>query len=147
MTSKEVTMWYNPIIRLLLRSPLHFFVSKNMMLMTYTGRRSGKPYTTPMSYLAVGDALYTISSRERVWWRNLRGGANVTLRLRGEDIPARAEAIEDQTEVAENLFLYLKTAPQLTRYMNVAIDSDGMPNSEDIARLAHENVVVRTGLK
>jgi deazaflavin-dependent oxidoreductase (nitroreductase family) len=147
MTSKEVTMWYNPIIRSLLRSPLHFFVSKNMMLMTYTGRRSGKSYTTPMSYLTVGEALYTISSRERIWWRNLRGGADVTLRLRGEDVPARVEAIEGHTEVARELFLYLKTAPQLARYMSVTIDSDGIPNSEDVARLAHENVVVRTGLK
>jgi deazaflavin-dependent oxidoreductase (nitroreductase family) len=147
MTSKEVSMGYNPIIRLLLRSPLHFFVSKNMMLMTYTGRKSGKSYTTPMNYLALGEALYTISSRERIWWRNLRGGADVTLRLRGKDVPARAEAIEDQTEVEENLFLYLKTAPQLARYMNVSIESDGMPNSDDVERLAHESVVVRTGFK
>lgn len=140
-------MWYNPIIRSLLRSPLDFFVSKNMMLMTYMGRKSGKSYSTPMNYLAVGDALSTISSRERVWWRNLREGADVTLRLRGKDVPAWAEAIEDQNEVARELSLYLKTAPQLARYMNVAIDSDGMPNSDDVERLAHESVVVRTRLK
>ena len=66
-------MWFNPIIQWLLRSPLHLMVSKNMMLMTYTGRKSGKIYTTPMNYLAIGEAFYTISTRERRWWRNLRG--------------------------------------------------------------------------
>ena len=140
-------MWYNPIMRSLLRSPLHPFVSNNMMLMTYKGRKSGKSYTTPMNYLAVGEVLYTISSRDRIWWRNLRDGADVTLRLRGEDVSARSEAIENQTEVARNLFLYLQAAPRLARYMNVRIDADGSPSSEDLSSLADEKVIVLTRLK
>jgi len=140
-------MWYNPIIKWLLRSPLHFFISKNMMLMTYTGRKSGKTYTTPISYLAIGEALYTISARERVWWRNLRGGADVILRLRGEERSARVESIEDQTEVVNNLTLYLSTAPKLARYMNVQINSDGLPSPEDITKLAQGKIIVRTEQK
>ena len=139
-------MWFNPIMRGLLRSPLHFFVSKNMMLMTYTGRKSGKSYTTPMNYLEIGDVFYTISSRERVWWRNLRGGAQVTLRLEGKDMPAWAESIEDEAEVAKDLSLCLEKAPQLARYMKVGIDVDGSPNAEDVARLAQERVMVSTKL-
>jgi deazaflavin-dependent oxidoreductase (nitroreductase family) len=140
-------MWYNPIMRGLLRSPLHFMVSNNMMLMTYTGRKSGKSYTIPMSYLENGDTLYTISSRDRVWWRNLRGGEDVTLTLRGEDIPARAETIEDPTKVANSLRRYLETTPQLARYMDVRLDANGSPNSEDIQRLAEEKIMVTTRLK
>jgi len=140
-------MWYNPIMQGLLRSPLHFFTSKNMMLMTYTGRKSGKSYTTPMSYLTIGETLYTISSRERVWWRNLRGGAPVTLRLQGKDVNARSESIEDRNELTRELSLYLKTAPQLARYMRVQINAEGLPDSEGIARLARENVIVRTTLQ
>ena len=127
-------MWFNPIMRCLLRSPLHFTVSKNTMLMTYTGRKSGKVYTVPMNYLDIEGVLYTINSRERTWWRNLRGGAEVTLRLKGEDRKAWAEAIEDQEEVAEKLSLYFKTAPQIARYMKVKTDVDGSPNAEDIHR-------------
>ena len=91
-------MWFNPIMSWMIRSPLHFMVSKNMMLMTYTGRKSGKAYTTPLNYLAMDDAFYTTSYRDRVWWPNLRGGADVTLHLRGEEVPAKAETIEDQTD-------------------------------------------------
>lgn len=140
-------MWFNPIMRWLLRSPLHFTVSKNMMLMTYTGRKSGKLYTTPMNYLEIGDVIYTISSRERVWWRNLRGSADITLRLKGKEIPAQGESIEDQNQVADKLTLYLKTAPQLARYVNVRIGADGIPNSEDVTRLAQEKIMVSTRLK
>jgi deazaflavin-dependent oxidoreductase (nitroreductase family) len=136
-------MWYNPIMRSLIRSPLHFTVSKNMMLMTYTGRKSGKSYTTPMNYLQIEDAVYTISSREHVWWRNLLGGTEVTLRLRGKAVPARAKTIEDPAAVAESLTRYLRAAPQLARYMKVKIRPDGAPGPDDIANLAQEMVVVR----
>ena len=140
-------MWFNPIMHWLLRSPLHILLSKNTMLMTYTGRKSGKVYTVPMNYLDIEGVLYTISSRERTWWRNLRGGAEVTLRLKGEDRKAWAEAIEDQEEVAEKLSLYFKTAPQIVRYMKVKTDVDGSPNAEDIHRLSTEKVMVSINLK
>jgi hypothetical protein len=139
-------MWFNPIMRWMIRSPLHFMVSKNMMLMTYTGRVSGKEFTTPVNYLAMNGGIYTTSYRDRVWWRNLRGGVNVTLRLRGEDIPARAEAIEDQSAVAGYLNEYLEAAPNLAKYMEVRMDENGHPLAEDIARRAQEIVMVRTEL-
>ncbi len=137
-------MWYNPIVRSLIRSPLHFLVSRYMMLMNYTGRRSGKPYSTPMNYLQIGDALYTISSREHVWWRNLLGGTDVILRLRGKDVSACVETIEDRAEVAQTLTRYLRAAPQQAGYMDVRIKADGEPEPQDVARLAREMVVVRS---
>lgn len=140
-------MWFNPIMCWLIKSPLHFFVSKNMMLMTYQGRKSGKSYTTPMNYLEIEGALYTISYRKRVWWRNLRGGAAVTLRLRGVDVPARAEVIEDPPQVSSSLQQYLKAAPEYARYLNVQIDSAGNPKPEDLDRLTNERVVVLSLLK
>lgn len=146
MVMKEARMWYNPIMRWLLRSPLHFTVSGNMMLMTYRGRKSGMSYTIPMSYLENGDVLYTISSRDRVWWRNLRGGEDVTLRLKGEDVPARAESIEDQRKVTMALGQYLKNAPERAKYMSVRITPDGIPNDDDVAHLADEKVMVATKL-
>jgi len=140
-------MWFNPIMRGLLRSPLHFFVSKNMMLMTYKGRKSGQSFTVPMNYLAIGDALYTISTRERVWWRNLRAGAQVMIRLQGREVQAWAEAVEDETQVAGSLLEYLQKAPRLARYFGVGINADNEPDPDGIARLAQEKVIVRTMLK
>jgi deazaflavin-dependent oxidoreductase (nitroreductase family) len=137
-------MWFNPIMCWLVLSPFHFVVSGHTMLMTYTGRKSGKSYTVPMNYLRIGDALYTISSHERVWWRNLRGGASVSLRLRGKDLPAQGSSIEDHAEVASYLSLYLEAAPQLTRVLGVQVGPDGTPEPKDIQRLAKEKVVVRT---
>lgn len=140
-------MWFNPLMKWLLRSPLHIFISKNTMLMTYTGQKSGRQYTTPMNYLQIGEAYYTISSQDRVWWRNLRGGAAVTLRLRGRDVPAQAEAIEDPEQLAGLLQEYFTHAPQLARYMDVQLNSAGQLAPDDLARLIKTRVLVRSKLK
>ena len=65
------------------------------MLITFTGRVSGKSYTTPVNYLLIGDVLYVVSMRGRTWWRNLRGGGSVTLRLNGEKVHGWGEVVED----------------------------------------------------
>ena len=43
-------------------------MSKRPVLLTYTGRMSGKAYTTPVNYLRDGDTLLVVSSCEHIWW-------------------------------------------------------------------------------
>ena len=68
-------MWYNTIMKWVLCSSLHGLLSKNIMLITFTGRKSGKVYTLPVNYVRDGDVFSVVSFRHRTWWRNLRGGA------------------------------------------------------------------------
>ena len=42
----------NVFVRFLLRSPFNFRLGNTLMLLTYTGRKSGKRYTNPVSYMA-----------------------------------------------------------------------------------------------
>lgn len=135
-------MWFNPIVAWLLKSPLHSLISKNTMLITYQGRKSGKLYTTPVNYLRDGDVFTTTSYRRRVWWRNLRGGAPVTIRVGGEDLKAVADVVEDDEAVASHLSAYLQKVPRLARYFAVSIDPRGQPNPDDVARAAKERVIV-----
>ncbi len=67
-------MWYNGIMLWLLQSPLHGMLSRNMMVINYTGRKSGKVYRLPISYKKIDEILLTVSYKHRTWWRNLRGG-------------------------------------------------------------------------
>jgi hypothetical protein len=144
-------MWFNPIIRWLLMSPLHGFVSKNMMLISYTGRKSGKRFSTPVNYLRLRDAqgeyLFTTSSLDRSWWRNLRGGAPVTVRQQGQDYPAWAEAFEEGGKVTAELQAFFKAAPGMARYFDVSLDAAGQPKAEDVVRAAQSRVVIQFRLK
>ncbi|MCA9914759.1 MAG: nitroreductase family deazaflavin-dependent oxidoreductase [Anaerolineae bacterium] len=90
----------NPMMKWLLGSPLHFFTSGMFMLISFTGRKSGKTYMTPVQYKQDGNTLYVITSAEYTWWKNLRGGADVKLRLRGKDISAWAETSSDPETIA-----------------------------------------------
>ena len=45
---KAVLRLLNPLLAALLRSPLHRLASKNLMLLTVTGRKSGRTYTLPV---------------------------------------------------------------------------------------------------
>src|SRR5947209_13860902 len=74
---------YNPIVISLLRSPLHSLIDKSTILITLTGRKSGKKYTIPVSYIRDGDKLLMISQREHSWWKNLRGGAQLLFIYKG----------------------------------------------------------------
>ncbi len=144
-------MWYNPIMTWLLRSPLHSFMSKNTMLITYTGRKSGKTFTTPVNYLVMAPggvlAYYTTSQSTRTWWRNLRQGAPVKIRVQGKDMLGNAVAIEDETQVAKILQDYFRSAPQIARYFGVHLQPGGEPVEEDVRQAAKNRVIVKTTLE
>lgn len=78
-------LWYNPLITALLRSPLHGLLSNGYMLISVTGRKTGRAYTTPVNYGRMGDALICFSKRDRTWWRNLCERAPVMGYLRGRE--------------------------------------------------------------
>jgi hypothetical protein len=44
----------NPLVRWLIRSPLHRLASRRLALITYTGPRSGRRYTIPVGYQMAG---------------------------------------------------------------------------------------------
>ena len=138
----------NRFMAAVLRSPLHGLLSGSIMLITVTGRKSGKAYTTPVNYtrLGEGEALNVMSYRQRTWWRNLRGGAAVTLHLQGRDVPGQATLFEDDEGVAAELASMLKQSPGYAKYLGVKLDSNRQPAPEDVARAAQTRVVVQVRL-
>ena len=88
----------NPVVRAVLRSPLHRLLSGRLALITVTGSRSGRRYTIPVGYRREdGRVVVTVGWPERKrWWRNVRGGAPVAIRFAGEDHHGWAEAHGDE---------------------------------------------------
>ena len=136
---------YNPVVSWLLRSPLHGLMSSSTMLITYTGRKSGRAYTTPVNYVRDADTLFVVSPRERIWWRNLRGGAPVTVRVAGRDLRGVGRAFEGKDAVEEGgLLTVLRKSPALRRSWRVGLDPNGMPRErQDLLRVAQANVLIR----
>ncbi len=133
---------FNPFMIFILRSPLHMIASKNTLLITFTGFKSGRRYTTPVNYVLDGHVIFITSLRDRSWWKNLRGSAPITVRLKGQDMETYGDVIEDDENVTKQLTIYLKKVPQYARYFKVNLDPDGNPNHEDVAQAAKERIIV-----
>ena len=135
----------NTFVTFILRSPLHGLMSGSTMLITVTGRKTGSLITTPVNFYQEGDTLWVISSRERTWWRNLKGGAAVKLRLRGREESGTGEVLLDEAEVAPQIGEYVRHLPMSARALGVRLQ-DGQPNLEDLRRLAQGRVMIRIKL-
>ena len=60
--SKNILRFANPVIKALLRSPLHRLVSKNFMLLTVTGRKTGRAHTFPVGRHQSTDGTFVLSA-------------------------------------------------------------------------------------
>lgn len=135
----------NNFMSAVLRSPFHGMLSNGMMLLTVTGRRTGKQYTTPVGYYEEGGYLWVITSRERTWWRNLQGGANVDLLLKRRLVKGFAEIELDEKTVEKRMCEFLRHEPRAAKPMGIRVENKS-PNAEDVARIAKDRLFVKIKL-
>ena len=123
----------NQVLTGILRSPL-YPLAGTTLLITVTGRKSGKAYTLPVNYTQSGDAVTIISRTWRMWWRNLRGGAPVTLQLHGREVKGWGTVVEDGPDVLASLTEYVRRLPRVPR------------RYRDLAEAASTRVIVQVKL-
>jgi deazaflavin-dependent oxidoreductase (nitroreductase family) len=140
-------MWYNRLVALMLRSPLHGLASTNVVLLSYSGRKSGKRYETPVNYVQTDDGRLLITTfAKRTWWRNLGEGKRITARLRGKTREASSSVYQDPADVLRLLDEYLHGVPHLAKYFNVERGEDGRLDAAQIKAAAEGRVMVELQL-
>jgi deazaflavin-dependent oxidoreductase (nitroreductase family) len=103
-----------------------------LLLLTTTGRRSGKPWTVPLMYQTDRDRWVIVASnggsdRHPAWWLNLRAHPEATIEIGRETYPITAAATSG--EEYERLFRsmadmykgYDQYAKKTTRMMPVVV--------------------------
>jgi deazaflavin-dependent oxidoreductase (nitroreductase family) len=131
----------NVPMRRVLGLPFPTPLSRRLMLLFFTGRKTGRLYRQPVSYVADGDTL--LSPGGGNWKRNLREGEPIRIRLRGRDIAARAQFVRDATEVERLLRKMMAANPRLTSFVPF-IGADGRIDPVGLAAgLAHGFCIVR----
>jgi hypothetical protein len=89
----------NPIMRSLLRTPVAGGARDQMMVVSFTGRKSGRRYSIPLSAHRIDNSLYALTSAP--WKLNFRDGANAEVLLSGKTTAMRGELIQDPAVVAD----------------------------------------------
>jgi deazaflavin-dependent oxidoreductase (nitroreductase family) len=136
----------NNFMAWVLRSPLHRMLSGGMMLITVKGRKTGSNYTTPVGYYCENGSLWVITSRDRTWWKNLRGGAEVSLLLKRRSVKAFAEPELDPEAVKSRMYEYLNHIPQAARSLGIRVEN-GNANPQDVERIAKDRLFVQIELR
>lgn len=134
-------MTSNDFVKFFLRTPLRVFLG-NTMLVTVMGRKTGTEYTLPVGYYRDNDVLWVLSSRDRTWWRNVQGGANIKLLLNGKDMSAFADVVLDENAVEQLLVDHVLRNPVSARSLDVRMQKN-VPNGDDVTRLAKKRLFVK----
>jgi deazaflavin-dependent oxidoreductase (nitroreductase family) len=150
---KGFAVWFmnalmNPLVGAILRSPLHSLMSGSVALITVRGRKSGRAYTLPVQYAQAGQIIYILpgAPESKTWWRNLRGGAPVTLWLHRHKLDAQAELLTgaiDRAAIVDALNVYYRRFPASARSAQVQSSPDGTWNAQNLQSAAERAIVVR----
>lgn len=134
-----------PLVKAVLRSPAHSCLSDTMMILTVTGRRTGRSYEIPISYVADGATLTCITGIDNAWWKNLRGGADVAVLLQRQRFRAYAEASTGSANMPI-IESFLAVRPRDARFHHVRRSVRGQFDADDLTWAAQTRVVIRVQL-
>ena len=138
----------NPVVVALARSFLHRLISHQVIVLAFTGRRSGRRYAIPVSFLRSDDDILCLTARAGVWWRNLQDAAPVQLTLCGRSLHATAQVeVDDDQQIRAALRLFCLRSRISAYFSGVAIGPGGEPNAADLARSAQHQVLIRLSVK
>jgi hypothetical protein len=131
----------NHFTRPLLSLPFRTPISKRLMLIELIGRKTGRIYTQPVSYVRDGDTLLTPGGGN--WKLNLREHQINRLHLNGKWIGALPELVRDPVTVTELLGRMQAASPGSARWIPV-LNADGSVDPGKLgAALAHGFLIVR----
>lgn len=138
----------NPLMRLTLRSPLHFMFSSSLMLITFSGRKSGKLFTTPVRYMRVGNKVSCFTAKTNQWWRNVQANPQIVLRVAGKNYECEASIVTDESErIAAAIRNLLVSFPNDAPYYEIELQADKTPVEKDLLRASENTVLVEAELK
>ena len=138
----------NVPMRLILSLRISTPLGNRLMLVYLTGRKSGRHYRQPISYVREGETLLTPGGGR--WKLNLVGGEPTHVRLRGRDISLRPELVRDpverdgalaEVEVDRLLGVMSATNPTIGRFVPIPKQADGHYDRDRL------NLAIRHGFR
>src|SRR3712207_6700611 len=101
-------------------------LARNLLLLRFRGRSSGRWFETPVGYARAGDDITIVTLSDRQWPRNVRDGADVEVCVAGEWRRARARVLQpgDQYDAAVRI-MFDARGRRGTRRLGLPVDESG----------------------
>ena len=138
----------NPVMRCLLRSPLHGITSHNIGIVHFTGRKSGRKLNTPLSYTREGSIVRLLSNQSTRWWLNFRGdGVKVEMEIARQRYPGTAVLLEGDSEaLREGVRRFIRALPRDAKVYGLELAADGEVVEASLATIAEQLILVEIRL-
>ena len=140
---KYLFRFINPFVRVILKSPIHFILSHQILLFRVIGRKSKKIYEIPASYAHINDALVCVTLRENLWWKNFIDIEDQEIYFKGKKINKKISInFSDDNFVRTKLKELIEHNPIDAFFAGVKLDRNKVPNSEDLDKAAKLHTVI-----
>ena len=137
----------NTLVKFLLKTPiLQTTIGKHLALLSFTGRRSGKRYTIPVSCQRKGDSVFMLTEKSRSWWQNFEDEPAVELRIAGKVVLGTARAHVATDADLDEVVGYLANRPQDAKAYGATVLPDGSLDPDSVRRLLPRNVLLHVDL-
>lgn len=124
----------NPLMKLMLLSPFHGPMSKRLMVLTFTGRKTGKRYSTPVGYVRSGlDQILVFTHSP--WRINFKQPVPVIMRIQGKDVQGVGQLITDPARIKQMVReLMTANGEEMSRRMNLWVDNVNTSSPEEVVK-------------
>lgn len=119
-------------------------IGRLVLLLTTTGRKSGKPRVTPLQYEEIDSRIYLSSALglKADWVKNILHDPQVHIRVKSRRFNGRAEVITDARRITDFLEVRLRRHPRMIGAMLKAEGLSAPPAREDLVRHAEQLALV-----
>ncbi len=139
--------WVNSMMTAMLRTPgLQRLLGRRTALLTVTGRKTGKRYTTPVTYFREEDTVLVVTRRVRTWWRNLDTNREVELRLAGRPYQGRARLRVGDRAGLDDLSAFLEHRRRDAKAYGIGFTTDGHIDEDQALAVLPYLVIIRITL-
>ena len=141
-----MNLWFliNPVVAFLARSPLHFLISHQVLVIQFKGRKSGKQYLVPVSYHEHESSYTCVTLRSNIWWRNLKEVSHTKIWLKGTLKNAQIYLEFNNDQIVESTLRDLVTNNRVDAYFaKIKLNKDGSPDSDDLIQAGKIHTVLK----
>lgn len=98
-----------------------------LMVITTTGRKSSKKFSTPIGYMRDGDTILAFNvGGQSNWYKNVLKNPQATLEIKGQSQVMHAERITDDAEIIRVVQIYQREQPtMLPRFFGIPAETSG----------------------
>ncbi len=139
--------WMKPIQKLhrfLYAIGLGPVIGHIVLLLTTTGRKSGRKRVTPVQYEEIDGLYYVAAARGRKadWFRNVQVNPMVEVRVKAHSFSGQAEAVTDPLRIEDFLEYRLQIHPRMIGLMMKMHNLPFHPSRDQLEELAKSLAMV-----